>query len=259
MIPMACPSCGRRGNVPPDKLNARLHCKKCDAVFYMDMSGNIVLGNPPSSTSSGKSSAVIPTRRDEPVDLIGDLVEAVTSIPKGVRIGIAAVAGLVLVYWLIGKIGLFGEPVPTSLIDRSTYAAEAWVDGKGSWLRSLAVSGTEADVDKWLESTRSEFGEYGEQGPGNDVIVASRILSGGDAGTKAVTHSMLTPPLKLKSSTVGQIAEPYDLPIAWAKQGGEWRIDGKATLTTPKPEPTNRRRTSDSARAGMYGRRPPGR
>ena len=46
MIPMECPGCGRRGNVPPDRLNTRMHCKKCDAIFFMDRSGKIILGDP---------------------------------------------------------------------------------------------------------------------------------------------------------------------------------------------------------------------
>ncbi len=46
MIPMTCPSCGRRGNAPADRIKTRMHCKKCDAVFYMDENGKIILGDP---------------------------------------------------------------------------------------------------------------------------------------------------------------------------------------------------------------------
>jgi hypothetical protein len=56
MIPMACPSCGRRGSVPQDKINSRLHCKKCDAIFHMDVEGHVVMGEPGRPAKPGGAS-----------------------------------------------------------------------------------------------------------------------------------------------------------------------------------------------------------
>ncbi len=46
MIDLACPSCGRAGQVPREKLHSRLVCKKCHVVFHMDTSGRPVVGEP---------------------------------------------------------------------------------------------------------------------------------------------------------------------------------------------------------------------
>src|SRR4051812_33288916 len=46
MIEMACPSCGRAGQVPKEKLQSRLVCRKCHVVFHMDPGGRAVLGEP---------------------------------------------------------------------------------------------------------------------------------------------------------------------------------------------------------------------
>ena len=69
MIPMSCPSCGRRGNVPLDRLNTRMHCKKCDAVFHLDATGKPVLGEP--KAAKGGKNAAKGRSKDEPLDPIG--------------------------------------------------------------------------------------------------------------------------------------------------------------------------------------------
>ena len=58
MIPMACPSCGRRGSIPHDKVNSRLHCKKCNAIFHMDAAGHVVMGEPGRAAKPGSTSGV---------------------------------------------------------------------------------------------------------------------------------------------------------------------------------------------------------
>jgi hypothetical protein len=49
MIRLNCPSCGRGGRIPNNKVGTRLHCAKCDAVFHVQPNGAVVAGEPPSS------------------------------------------------------------------------------------------------------------------------------------------------------------------------------------------------------------------
>src|SRR5262245_35123227 len=58
MPELSCPQCGRSGNVPRTKLDSRLVCKKCHAVFHMDKAGRVVLGEPHSESRSGSRTAV---------------------------------------------------------------------------------------------------------------------------------------------------------------------------------------------------------
>ena len=44
MIEMACPSCGRAGQVPKEKLHTRLVCRKCHMVFHVDSQGRPCAG-----------------------------------------------------------------------------------------------------------------------------------------------------------------------------------------------------------------------
>ena len=46
MIPMSCSQCGQRGKRPPHRLGTRMSCRKCHAVFHMDRTGHIMLGEP---------------------------------------------------------------------------------------------------------------------------------------------------------------------------------------------------------------------
>src|SRR4051794_25613205 len=54
MIEMSCPSCGRAGQVPKEKLHTRLVCRKCHVVFHMEPSGRAVLGEPLGSKEQKK-------------------------------------------------------------------------------------------------------------------------------------------------------------------------------------------------------------
>src|SRR5436305_2036190 len=107
MIPMSCPNCGRRGSVPPDRLNTRMHCKKCDAVFHMDSSGKIMLGEPGARGKQGKKKTT-QAARDEPTDFIG-LFFTSPLVRKG---AVVILVGVVGYFVFLGIKGLLPKGIP---------------------------------------------------------------------------------------------------------------------------------------------------
>ncbi len=191
MIPMSCPNCGRRGSVPPDRLNTRMHCKKCDAVFYMDPSGKIVLGDPDApKTRMAKPAAGAPgapgapkvkKRKDsDPPDL--NPLRLVSGLPKPVQIGLVVTA-MVVGLWAsgiprtLGK-AIFGETLSKDILERAVYVGDAYGEGKadGSLPRAfnrVTAEGTQADLETWFKESRPEFKFVGPQGMGNELSYVS--------------------------------------------------------------------------------------
>lgn len=264
MIPMACPNCGRRGNVPPDKLNARLHCKKCDAVFHMDMSGHIVLGEPgadkkkPDSIFGLKTSAAPKPKvraKDEPMDLLGNLKDAWTGIPLAGRIvlGAAALAAIVMFSGIrLPRLG--GPPLPPDFNGRALYLADAFIEDSSSRIRKLAAPGTEADAAAWLSKVRPGFQHSGPRRQGNIVTVLPPMILEQDRtkGRGRVLMYLLPPIPKPDAANPdkGYFAPGYRadgtfaLPTLWKPDAaGRWQFDGTASLanaskpTTAKEDP----------------------
>jgi hypothetical protein len=220
MIPMSCPSCGRRGTVPPDRLNTRMHCKKCDAVFYMDSGGRITLGEPPATKKGRKGS-----EPEDPFDVFGKLGK----LPKGIWYTLGVLIVGYIGYNLVGWIwsGLAGGGLPDNVETLSKYVGEAFADGRIKDLRGVAVPGTEDNVEKWFKDNRKYFGDFGKQGPGNDVVVNVDIET--QAQDSANVKAMLLPPQE--NDEKGNPQPSLTLKLPWIKADGHWRLDGTQALT----------------------------
>ena len=130
MIPMACPSCGRRGNVPLDRLNTRMHCKKCDAVFHLDASGKPILGEPPAARRAKGGGRPGARAKNEPLDPIGIVATKIANLPRGVWYLLGTLLGAYLIYFAYQSYG----PQPLTrremLIEQSVAAATAFLNQK---------------------------------------------------------------------------------------------------------------------------------
>lgn len=280
MIPMACPNCGRRGSVPPDKLNSRLHCKKCDAVFHMDASGHVVLGEPGSSERKSdsvfgmKATATKPrAAKDEPMDLFGNLKDAWTGIPLAGRIVIGVLAACIAI-WSSGVTKKFGRmfqghPIPATLAERAEYVADAFVDDSPGRLGKIAAAGTEADATAWMAKVRPGFKHSGPRQQGNLVTYFAPTILQEDGGKKEAKVLMILAPPRpdptLATADKGYFAPgyrddgTYALPTLWTLDDqGKWRFDGKAALanaTNPStakddPEPKGSSRGGGGSHRG---------
>lgn len=254
MIPMSCPSCGRRGNVPPDRLNSRLHCKKCDAVFYMDAMGQVVLGDP-ADQGKKKGRGAKPAKKkssEVSMDVGAELSELVEKVPKPVRIGGAVAAVLALIYFFVPMPNLGGAPLPPAedLLGRAGYLAElAFIDEKPSNLKKITAPGTEAEAQQWYQDLRPTFDYKGPKKQGNIVLISGDIVQKDDGAGVAVVMIQLIPPNAVPKTDAtdppGQWAGYrtktgyFSFPTHWTRaEDGQWLLDGAKTLEATKPAPT---------------------
>ncbi len=246
MIPMSCPSCGRRGTVPPDRLHTRMHCKKCDAVFYMDQSGKIVLGDP-DDLKRKKQPKQAKKQSTDVLDLgFGDLVK---KIPKPVQGTIVVVALLVVAYAMGLRLPKFGTSIPKELLGRAQFVGDAFADEQTSLLNKIAAPGTEGDIAQWYEKARPSFKFTGPQGPGNVVMMTATVAKEDrTSGEAEVIIHLLPPPKPEKPPEVvaQEKAKPnqrkpktalgynadgsFDLPTFWSLSNDMWVLDGTKTL-----------------------------
>ena len=235
MIPISCPGCGNPGDLPLDRLNSRLTCKKCGAVFYMDTSGRMMLGDPNAPKKGRRKQAQ--AQRSEPIDL--DFGRMIRDIPRPVRLGvpILLIAGL-LVYVAARFIGSLG--VPEDVTGRSQYVGELFADNALEELRAITAPGTAEDLDKWYEAVRPKFSFEGPRSASDAVSVTTSVFENDGARCRAFAAiiAMGAPP---PSSSAPNGAETpsnsVTLELAWIKKDGEWLLDGSSMYQTATAPP----------------------
>lgn len=267
MIPMACPHCGRRGSVPADKLNSRLHCKKCGTVFHMDFTGHIVLGEPGRSGSkSGGTSGIFSFSGQESGNhgKVGSDTHATCtraqptemptiweSLPKSFRVGLLGGLALVLL-WVLGAFRLLQPaPLPSAFEQRLTYVAEAFAYNEPSGLRRIAASGTGGDLGTWLEKLHPDA-KLGARREVGYLVSHTYSVVGGGSGQEKRVMLFVTPPIpkfpdpndkaavaaqeqsrRLLTSSFAPGSMPdgsFAVPLVWKSEGGQWWLDGTASL-----------------------------
>lgn len=227
MLNMNCPSCGAAGRVPEEKINARLHCKKCLTVFHLTSAGNPVLGPPPAAPEE-----VEQVRRkvdhDEEVE---QLIEAVKDLPQKLVKPAAVAAALLLIY------ATYQYILPTGLNTRATQAALALTSPDPRSLEDLSVPGTGAATLAWYAGVRARHKDFPGGPPKPKVQITSvnndparglaevtAVISEPDATSRA--H--LTAP-NLSLDIGGERAIEVRIVLSGGGLSG-WRVDGGRTL-----------------------------
>jgi hypothetical protein len=224
---MLCPSCGRKGRVPPERFNTTLHCKKCDAIFHMDSGGKVMLGEAPSARAKAEAEAKSATPKQ--YDPIGALASWIWRLPGVIRVlllvGLLGGAG----YGAYRSVrGLF-TAVGSSLDSRVDFAVHAFADGSRSKLKSLAAAGTADDVDTWLSEVRPKFPFQGPERAGNTIAITGKEIVVDDReGGGATTVVVLIPPPAPNAPLM-----QFELRLPWIKENGEWKLAGKELLSLP--------------------------
>jgi hypothetical protein len=224
MIPMLCPSCGRRGTVPPDKLNSTLHCKKCNTVFHLDLSGKVILGEPPSAKVAQETS-----QQKGEFDVIGAVASAIVRLPMAVKVlsGVVVVGFISFLIYRSSAEAVAGARGTTqSLLSKTVAAGESYVSQNKDDLLYMAAPGTKDALDSWYTMMRPRIGDYGKQEAGMDVIVSGDMGAGAGEG-QAKTSAVLFFPVKPGESTAEDVAI---IGLAWVKPDGDWLLDGKTML-----------------------------
>jgi hypothetical protein len=237
-----------------------MHCKKCDAVFHMDRSGKIVLGDPNdagrkksgggggggTATKPAKAKAR-PKKSSEPAgEGLGGMISA---LPGPVKAGILGACLLVILGVTLGpslRKMLVGTKVPKGLDARTNFVGEAFAYSDLGGILKVAQPGTEDSLRQWYDKVRPMFKFSGPKQQGN--IVIPQPLAETNSGGEARIAIRLTAP---NSASVPEVAEAktayeknpkplmlagynpdgtFDLPTVWALTNDNAFLDGAKSL-----------------------------
>lgn len=264
MIPMTCPSCGRRGTAPSDRVNVRMHCPKCDAVFHMDKHGKVKLGEPrhhhDDQGHAEKDHEPVHKRAyDEPYAT--SLTQLVLKSPWWVKLVLLGLIGAAI--WPL--VGPYLTPKPASLETLGRRAAYAFAEKRFDDLKKMAAPGTEEALKSWYDELRPkfEFEPTAGQEPGTGVLFgasppsttdrdgnrASMMIDVGTSRPGSVPAEVVEEQKRKKSERKPDWAAGYKfhgsftLPTAWVRDDkGRWWLDGGDTLALTNQHPASRGR-----------------
>jgi hypothetical protein len=233
MIELECPSCGRGGAIPRDKINTRLVCKKCHSVFHISPSGRALLGEPHAEPVKAEAAAERGGTRLLEIEGLDTLADRLSHVRlKSLVIGLAvlvAAGGL----WM-----LLLRP-PERLADRTSATVQRFADDDLAYLKEIAADDTADDVVRWFDVVHPEYVKLREEwkNKGTEVRVTvideDRRRRTGEAqafvypATGPVHAAAIAGELDASPTPV----KPMDLTLCWTLDGrGRWRLDGARTF-----------------------------
>jgi hypothetical protein len=254
MIEMACPSCGRAGQVPKEKLYTRLVCRKCHVVFHVDSTGRPVLGEPVSaaakekSKKEGESKSLIPSFKLPTLDDFTGAKDNLQDYTFPVKPVAGVLGGLVFLWLVWGYLAGPGE----SVADVSRTVAALLDRGELDRLKSYATSDTKDDVVRFYDAAHPKLEKKKEGWPSKEstiqVITVEEDVSKGKGETEvffmppaaAVTAAPPPPPPPIPTPGKGKVdlkmpaappvptgPQPASFHLYWVKNGSHWLLDAR--------------------------------
>jgi hypothetical protein len=234
-----------------------MHCKKCDAIFFMDKSGKVMMGDPAviNARKSGKDPKQATRKKadyDNPT-----FTAMLTGLPTPAKAA-ALVALLAALFFATGmhkKIRFGGGGIPSSLVGRAEYTAMAFADDKPDKLKPIITPGSDAALAEWFSTLRPQFKFNAPQNEatGNVVLLSASSVREDSTSAHLILHLLFltSTPLpevaeeKKKQLTQRKLAtDPgykhngsFDLPTIWVKQCDSWQLDVQRTLDAAKGAP----------------------
>jgi hypothetical protein len=257
MLPVQCPGCGVNYRVPPNRLGSQLHCPKCNAYFYLDNTGNFLLGKRPKPVE--EKSAYAKAAAEPELNLLVHW----RRIPLAVRalaiVAVVGVVGALAVQWA-NRARL---NIPDDLIGRGKYATAAILHGDNQQLDAVAAPGTAPQLEAWADTVR---GLCVQKGIGADATLWVEAGRPDSKTHTAVVTVMIIPPA---SATVADAAAPaggshaqpaslsdrqrpavsdrsLSIRLYWTQdEQGQWLLDGENTPNYNRPpQPGGERRST---------------
>jgi hypothetical protein len=246
MIPMSCPNCGSQGEVPLDRLNSRLKCRKCATMFYMDETGSIILGDPndPKAIKRRKKAE----RGGPALDFDFNIGKMIRDIPRPVRLGVLGLAVLAAVGFGVSAL-MASLSMPEDVEGRTAYLGPLFVDNELARLRELAAPGTADDLATWHSTMRPKLNYEGPRRSGGDVLTSAAIMRTDASSAQSFLSLIVSgaPPAAPKATPDPDAPQnSLTMGIIWTKLDGAWLVDGTKTLaeaTKPKKAGTPRGRS----------------
>lgn len=153
-LPFKCPSCGVDLKIKADRLNQQYGCKNCEKKFYINRTGDIVIGTRPAGSSSDKHGIQIDPTGGIPTSKAKKKKPLVNITPKA-QMGIA-VAGVALL--IFGTIQFLpasgGADLPTTLKGRAQYVCDAIVQKDADSLKKITSSSTRGSIRELIAGVR---------------------------------------------------------------------------------------------------------
>lgn len=231
MLSITCPKCGRRGSIPPDRLSSRLHCRACDAVIYMDRTGQLAVDE-----SAREADAEIDDEESDSSLLTGKfrLAEAWEEIPAGLKMAlpIVIVAGL-LIAWVARQSFTETEIVAHSKVGEAVLRAVVANDREK--VMALADPPTAEDAGLWFDRVRARFES---QAFGQDVFIYTTPIEGNvEKDARVVLAGTL-------ASRVSEDEPPMLTDVCIRRDGSGsgsgWIFDGTETLKAEEADSATR-------------------
>ena len=232
MIPMSCPSCGRRGNVPLDRLNTRMHCKKCDAVFHLDATGKPVLGEP-KAVKGGKSGASKGRDKNEPTDYIGIVAGWLVRVPRGVYLTLLAIGAAGLLYVVYASAPAPKIDFETAVRSKAEEVAQAFLNKDAEALRKLATGDTRDEAANLLDQFRSELHDSGL--PSDKKVYVMVGLPNDESDQPRIRIDFMVPAL----DPTKEAPPPMYLDTLWYRDKNKWYLNGKGSVEENKTRVQN--------------------
>jgi hypothetical protein len=237
MIDLACPKCGRAGQIPREKINTRLVCKKCLVVFHVNTSGRTLLGEPhnvegPKAETHQHDGPRLPSFED-----FGSLKESMPVVsPKSLLIGLGALVVGGLLFLLMTR-------EPESLGQTATATAERFAADDLAYLKQIATSDTIDDVVRWFDAVHPSLVKSREQWKTSGTKVQVMIVDEDRKQRRGEAHAYIYPAAASShgtsiteaanavTSTGAATTQPVDLKLLWILDGaGHWKLDGRQTF-----------------------------
>ncbi|SIO02977.1 hypothetical protein SAMN05444166_2111 [Singulisphaera sp. GP187] len=236
MIDLACPSCGRAGSIPREKINTRLTCKKCHIVFHVNPTGRTLVGEPhvesPKVEHRPHEGFQLPT-----FEALDGLTERLSTVSlKSVGIGVAAIT-------VLGGLFLLLSRPPESLADSAQRTAERFANDDLVYLKQIATSESIDDVVRWFDTVHPLLVKNREHWKSREARIQVMVIGEDHNQRKGEAQAFIYPAggagrvAAIASATdstttpASSVQQPIDLRLHWVlDRNGTWKLDGLQTF-----------------------------
>jgi hypothetical protein len=241
-VSVDCPRCGRSGHAKIERLNRSFVCRECQAKFYIDHTGQRVLGDPPWAKARAKDKDKAAERdgfenlppkharslRARMKTVWRTLVYRWQSCPSWARVSIVAApavllaAALLIRSWLPAR-----DDLPTALLERARFVGGAFGRDDEGDLRAISAGWSGGAAADWMAADRPADWPTGDET--TPVNVEAKIAFQNDAAREASVMLTVYCPGRAFDAAGGTAAT--QLKTYWTLgEDGLWYLDGRRTL-----------------------------